>query len=105
MRTGIVALTSSLLVCLVLVIPARVALADEYDETPDCPEGQVCQMGECLEVPAECATFCENMSPCFSGGGTECTGVVGVNDAGEMGEIEEECHPHDGPTKDLMDGH
>lgn len=94
--------TSALFVAAVL-LTAPAALADECDETPDCPEGQVCQKGECYVVPADCASFCEKMSPCFSGGGTVCEGVVGFDDAGEMGEVVEECHPYDGPTKDLMD--
>lgn len=87
-------------VMMLMSIPA--ALADECDESPDCPEGQVCEMGECLVVPAECATFCENFSPCFSSGGVECTGSGMINDAGELVDVVEECHPYEG-TKDLME--
>ena len=47
---------------------SSVGLADECVETPDCQEGYVCEHGQCIEVPAECAEFCENMAPCFSNG-------------------------------------
>ena len=95
-------LTRLLFAGVALLMSVSVVLAEECDESSDCPEGKVCNFGECLVVPAECATFCENFSPCFSGGGVECTGVGMINDAGELVDVVEECHPYEG-TKDLLD--
>jgi hypothetical protein len=94
-------------VVLCLVLQGGPALADECDESADCPQGSVCRKGECWEVTPECAAFCEAMVPCFSGDGEECTGVasISVEDGGviETGEVIEECHPVEADVDALID--
>lgn len=82
------------------------AYAAACEDSSDCAKGYVCKHDECLEVPAICQTFCEEMQPCFPTETVECTGSCSIEygdgDVLTEGECEEECH-REPITKDLMD--